>query len=132
MEFRAMFEHTQRITPMGHDGRFNLPTKISAVIASFADTTVLLEHPAPPKPVNNRFRMAAMSLPWAKAEFSLCDWQPGMVAAITKSQKQTILAAEAAVAGAPLKSQDDNAQTPPRSCCFSGLGSFLKFLGGRT
>ncbi len=94
-----MWDHRQKITPMGHGGRFGQETKASAIIATFPETTAVLEHPSPAIPLPGDFRMKVMSLPWARAEFSICEWEPGLVAAVVNTQKRMIVAAATAAGG---------------------------------
>lgn len=84
-------------TPMGHDGRFNRQTKVSAVIAAFPKALAFMEHPSPAMPLTNDFRSAVIRLPWAKAELSLYNWEPGLVGSMIEAQKRMILATAAAV-----------------------------------
>lgn len=68
----------QKITLMGHDGRFGQGTKVSAVIATFPEARAVLEHPSPP--VLGDFRMKVVCLPWARPESLVCEWEPDLVA----------------------------------------------------
>lgn len=89
----------QTSTPMQHDGRFNRPTKLSAVVAAFPKALSVFEHPSPLVPLTNDFRLATMRLPWAKAELSLYNWEPGLVASLVELQKRAIMATAAVFAG---------------------------------
>ena len=77
---------------MEHDGRYNLPTLLSAVVATFPKATVLLEHPSPKTMLPNAFRERAMLLPWAKMELSLCNFEPTLVQRSVELKRQQIMA----------------------------------------
>lgn len=98
-ENERSWDSRQTSTPMQHDGRFNRPTKLSAVIAAFPKALLVLEHPSPLVPFTTATRSATMRLPWAKAELSLYDWEPGLVASLVELQKRAIMATAAAVTG---------------------------------
>lgn len=77
---------------MEHDGRYSLPTLLSAVVATFPEGTVLLEHPSPKTMLPNAFRERAMLLPRAKLERSLCNFEPALVKRSVELQRQQIMA----------------------------------------
>jgi hypothetical protein len=99
-ENERLWDSRQTSTPMQHDGRFNRPTKLSAIIAAFPKALAVLEHPSPLVPLTNEFRSATMRLPWAETELSLYNWEPGLVASLVESHKRAIMAAAAAVTDA--------------------------------
>jgi hypothetical protein len=64
---------------MLHDGRFALSSKISAVVYSLPKATVLMEHPAPARPLPPHFRASMLKVPFFRLELSLCEWKPGLI-----------------------------------------------------
>jgi hypothetical protein len=87
---------------MLHDGRFALSAKISAVIYSLPRTTVLMEHPAPARPLPPNFRASLLNLPFFALETSVCEWTPGLVTQYLDYQRKMVSeAAKALVAFNP-------------------------------
>jgi hypothetical protein len=87
---------------MLHDGRFTLSLKISAVVYSLPRTTVLMEHPAPARPLPPKFRASMLNLPFFALERSVCEWTPGLVAQYLHYQRTMVAeAAQALVASNP-------------------------------
>ena len=74
-----MFGLDYRQTAMLHEGRFALSPKISAVVYSLPDATVLMESPSAAMPLPARFRGSLLKAPSFRLDFSLCDWKPGLV-----------------------------------------------------
>ena len=83
---------SRRPAGMKHDGRYRRCTLLSAVIASFPKSTVLLEHPSPKICIPNEFRRRAVSLPWFSIQTSLSNWRENLVAGLVKEQREMILA----------------------------------------
>ena len=87
---------------MLHDGRFTLSSKISGVVYSLPRTTVLMEHPAPARPLPPKFRASMLNLPFFALERSVCEWTPGLVAQYLHYQRTMVAeAAQALVASNP-------------------------------
>ena len=85
-----------RSTPMLHDGRFYQtmkdhggPTLVSAVVFSMPRATVLMENPAPAKPLPPQFRGALLRTPHFRLDLSICEWEQGIVQATVASQRRT-------------------------------------------
>ena len=93
-----------RSIPMAHEGRFYQtmtshggPTRVSAVVFSLPQATILMEHPNAAKPLPKNIRAALLKLPRFRLELSILDWEPGLVLRCLDFQRSNILAAEAAL-----------------------------------
>lgn len=89
-------------TPMLHDGRFyqlvqGHPTRVSAVVFSLPEATVLMEHPEPVLPLPPRFRASMLRTPHFRLDLSLCDWEPNLVKDTVGNQLRTVRAAAQAL-----------------------------------
>jgi hypothetical protein len=91
-----------RVVRMLHDGRFTLSAKISAVVYSLPRSTVLMEHPAPARPLPPHFRASFLKLPFFALDRSVCEWEPGLVSHYLDFQRKMVSeAAKALVAFNP-------------------------------
>jgi hypothetical protein len=86
---------------MLHDGRFALSAKISAVVYSLPRATVLMQHPAPARPLPPNFRASLLNLPFFAVERSVCEWIPGLVAQYLDYQRAMVTSFLKRVHGAP-------------------------------
>ena len=84
----------QKITCMQHEGRFHRDTKISALVASFPRATVVFENLAPKVTLSPRCRLRTMCLPRASVQYSMYDWECGLVVSTFEVQRRRILALE--------------------------------------
>jgi hypothetical protein len=67
------------VMPMQHDGRFRRSTKLSAVLISFPNGTMLAESFRATAPVSDAFRRRFPGLPWAHISSSMVNWVPKQV-----------------------------------------------------
>lgn len=95
-----------RSMPMAHDGRFEMTMKahggksrVSAVIYSLPYATFLMENPNPTQPIPPRVRATLLKLPRFRLDRSIVEWKPGLVARHIAAQRQSVLAAAAALGG---------------------------------
>jgi hypothetical protein len=89
-----------RWLPMAHNGRFYQtmkshggPTRLSAVVYSLPNATVLMENPNAQHPLPSRFRAALLKAPDFRPELSVIDWKPKLVARLIALEHETIDAA---------------------------------------
>ncbi len=94
-----------RSIPMAHEGRFyqtmmashGQPTRVSAVVFSLPQATILMENPSAARPLPNNIRAALLKLPRFRLELSILEWEPGLVLRYLEFQRAIIFAAEAAL-----------------------------------
>lgn len=93
-----------RSIPMAHEGRFyqtmashGEPTRVSAVVFSLPQATILMENPHTAKPVPKNIRAALLKLPRFRIELSILEWEPGLVSRYLEFQRSNILAVDAAL-----------------------------------
>ena len=93
-----------RSIPMAHDGRFYQtmpshggPTRVSAVVFSLPQATIIMENPNAAKPLPKNVRAALLKLPRFRLDLSVFEWEPGLVSRYLEFQRSNILAAEAAL-----------------------------------
>jgi hypothetical protein len=86
--------------PMAHDGRFfqtmkshGGPTRVSAVVYSVPNATMLMENPNPRHSLPPRFRAAMLKLPDFRLDLSIIDWEPNTVAGLINAEHKMIHAA---------------------------------------
>jgi len=72
--------------PLGHEGRFfnpNMkhggPSRVSAAVLSFPQSTVVFEHPQAMVPLPAEFRIRLLHLPYFRIENSYLEFSPGSV-----------------------------------------------------
>lgn len=101
MEMQGFDYHTR---PMLHDGRFHQimkvhggPTRITAVVYSLPEATVLMENPSPVIALPPAFRGALLRTPHFRLDLSICEWTPGLVKATVNNQRRTTAAAAKAL-----------------------------------
>jgi hypothetical protein len=89
-----------RSLPMAHEGRFYQtmkfhggPTRVSAVVYSLPEITVLMENPVAPHPLPDRFRAAILKVPHFRADLSVLEWKKGLVARQIALEHEAIAAA---------------------------------------
>lgn len=95
---------TYHVRRMLHDGRFfqtikshGGPTRISAVVYSLPNATVLMEHPQPSNPLPPKFRASLLKTPFFRLDRSLCEWNTGIVSARIDAEKKAVDAAATAL-----------------------------------
>jgi hypothetical protein len=81
---------TRTIVPMQHDGRFRLSQKLSAVVFSFPNATLLAESFRATAPVSDTFRRHFPYLPWAQVSTSIINWLPDQVKGTISLQARSI------------------------------------------
>lgn len=64
---------------MEHDGRFSQQSKLSAVIMSFPNATMLAESPHQESQLPSPIRLRYLGLPWAGIQHSVAEWGVGLV-----------------------------------------------------
>ena len=66
---------------METDGAYGefLANSLSAVIASFPNTTILAESPHKEKQLPEEIRWRYLGLPWAKIQYAIAEWADGLV-----------------------------------------------------
>lgn len=79
-----------QIKHMAHNGRFFLPNKLSAVIVSLPNATILAESPHKKRQLPVEVRMRYMAIPWAGIQHSLAEWTNGLVLQTLKSHAALI------------------------------------------
>jgi hypothetical protein len=77
---------------MTHGGRFQGSKKLSAVIVSFQNSTILLENPNAARPIPDDFRIRLFGLDWFNIEYSLCAFPGGILSDLISTQRQTVRA----------------------------------------
>jgi len=91
-------EGSHRLVPMGHDGRFRLAgpkkSKLSAVLAVFAEGAVLLENPWATRQLTEQSRWSLVKFPWFNVARSIAAWHTGDCAAQVDQQRRMIEAME--------------------------------------
>jgi hypothetical protein len=93
-----------RFPQMLHDGRFfqimkshGALTRISAVVYSLPEATVLMENPEPSRPLPPNFRASVLKAPFFKLDRSICEWSTGVVSARMNAEKNAIASAAKAL-----------------------------------
>lgn len=86
-----------REIPMLHDGRFAQTKRVSAVVYSLPDKTVLMEHPSPAYPIPPGCRASLLKLPFFALDRSVCEWKPGIVTSYLDFQRKMVAAAAKAL-----------------------------------
>lgn len=87
------------VRSMLHDGRFFQtmkshcgPTRISAVVYSLPEATVLMENPYAQKPLPPRLRASLLKTPFFRLDRSFCDWDKGVVSARVEAEMNAVRA----------------------------------------
>jgi hypothetical protein len=80
------------VMPMQHDGRFRRSTKLSAVLISFPNATMLAESFRATAPISDAFRRHFPGLPWAHIPSSIINWIPNQVKETISTQACMICA----------------------------------------
>jgi hypothetical protein len=80
------------VIPMEHDGRFRRSTKLSAVLISFPNATMLAESFRAKAPIPDAFRRQFPGLSWVHLPSSVIDWTANQVEATIPMQMQMICA----------------------------------------
>jgi hypothetical protein len=93
-----------RSHPLLHDGRFfqtikshKGPTRISAVVFSTPDATIIMENPEPKHSLPSRFRASFMKAPRFCLDRSIMEWSTGLVAKIVEQDREMVHAAASAL-----------------------------------
>lgn len=92
-----LFEENQhQLIRMGHDGRFRLGTKLSAVLIILSRSVALLENPWAKNVLPDRARLSLCCYPWFKLEHSIADWSKGDTQRQVDIHRRQVEAMEAA------------------------------------
>jgi hypothetical protein len=81
---------SRSVVPMQHEGRFRRSTKLSAVLISFPNATILAESFRAATPIPDAFRRHFPGLPWAHISSSIINWLPNEVKESIAIQARTI------------------------------------------
>jgi hypothetical protein len=89
---------------MAHEGRFfqtmkshGNPTRVSAVVFSIPQATLLMENPNAERPLPPNVRAALLKLPRFRLDRSIMEWSPGLVSHCLEFHRLNIQSAETAL-----------------------------------
>jgi len=84
------FENYTRLTPMAHPGKFAQDKRISAIVVSLSNTTLVFEHPDPSVRMPAWLRHRLFLLPQIEMDNSWLELAPGMVSNAVQAAKKRV------------------------------------------